>query len=283
MGDLPGVLYLVGTPIGNLEDITLRALRALREVSLIAAEDTRVTRVLLQRHGIQTPVLSYHARSGPGRLAQLVELLRSGKDIALVSDAGMPGVSDPGAQLVSACARAGLPVTVVPGPTAVSSALALSGVSAREFCFLGFLPRRPAARREALRRSVHQPAPLVVFEAPHRLRESLEDMLDLLGDRPAACCRELTKKFEEVVRGSLSELIAHFSGKAPRGEFTIIVAGAPPGCEKADVERARVEVRELIQAGLSASRAAAHVARWRGVPKRLLYSAGVEEREPHGR
>ena len=270
-----GTLHLVGTPIGNLEDITLRAVRILREVDLIAAEDTRVTRTLLRHYQIRIPVLSYHAHSGPERLAELLALLRSGKRVALVSDAGMPGISDPGARLVKACAEAGVPVVVVPGPTALSAALALSGLAAPRFLFLGFLPSRPAARREALRRVAGQPEPIVCFEAPHRLRESLADMRALLGDREAACGRELTKRFEETVRGRVSDLIARFSEHEPRGEITLVLAGPPAA--QADLAEAEQEVRELIRAGLSPSRAAAHVARKRNLPRGPLYRAAVAQ------
>ena len=270
-----GTLHLVGTPIGNLEDITLRAVRVLREVDLIAAEDTRVTRTLLRHYQISVPVLSYHEHSRPGRLAELLALLCSGKQVALVSDAGMPGISDPGARLVKACAEAGVPVVVVPGPTALSAALALSGLPGPHFLFLGFLPSRPSARREALRRVSGRPEAIVCFEAPHRLRQSLADMRELLGDREAACARELTKRFEETVRGRVSDLIAHFSDHEPRGEITLVLAGALPA--QADLSEAKDEVRELIRAGLSPSRAAAHVARRRNRPRGPLYRAAVAE------
>lgn len=279
MAAVPGTLYLVGTPIGNLEDITLRALRVLREVDVIAAEDTRVTRLLLQHHGISTPLLSHHEHSGPGRLRQLLGLLREGKRVALVSDAGMPGISDPGAALVRACAEAGLPIAVVPGPTAISAALALSGIPAQHFLFLGFLPSRANARRQALGRVASQPTAIVCFEAPHRLRESLADLREAFGDREAACARELTKRFEEVVRGRLSDLIAHFADHEPRGEMTIVVAGAEPAEAKPDLAGALVEAEDLISAGLSPSRAAAHVAKHRGLPRNALYRTLLRHRE----
>jgi 16S rRNA (cytidine1402-2'-O)-methyltransferase len=277
MNSTPGTLYLVGTPIGNLEDITLRAVRVLREVDLVAAEDTRVTRVLLQRYEIRTRLISYHEHSGPGRLQEILDALRQGESVAFVSDAGMPGVSDPGAKLVKACADAAIPVSVAPGPTAASAALALSGLPMKEHLFLGFLPSRAGQRREALRRAKDQVGALVLFEAPHRVRESLEDMHEVLGDRPAACCRELTKRFEEVVRGTISELVAHFAENEPRGEFTIVVAGAPAHAAEGDLGAALEEARELIAAGLSASRAVAHVARRRGVSKSALYRAVLDQ------
>jgi 16S rRNA (cytidine1402-2'-O)-methyltransferase len=273
MSTEPGTLYLVGTPIGNLEDVTLRALRVLREVDVIAAEDTRVTRRLLQRHGIEGSLFSYHQHSGEKRLGRVLQMLREGKRIALVSDAGMPGISDPGARLVRACAEAEVPMVVVPGPTAVSAALALSGLLAREFLFLGFLPGRTGERRKALRRAAQQPSVIVWYEAPHRLRESLEDARAVLGDRRGVCARELTKQFEEVVRGRLSDLIAHFSEKQPRGEMTVAVEGTRASLSEADLAEAVEEVRELVEVGLSQSRAVAHVARRRGVPRGRLYRA----------
>jgi len=273
-----GMLYLVGTPIGNLEDITLRALRVLGEVDIVAAEDTRVTRRLLQRYELKKRLVSYHEHSGPRRLEELVEALKAAKRVALVSDAGMPGISDPGARLVKACAEAGIEMAVIPGPTAPASALAVSGVPTREFLFLGFLPSRAAARRKALGRVAGQEGAIVCFEAPHRLRESLEDMREVLGDREAACARELTKLFEEVVRGRVSDLIAHFAEQEPRGEMTLVLAGAREKGE-VDLSEALGEVRELVEAGLARGRAVAHVARRRGVPRSKLYRAALGDGE----
>jgi 16S rRNA (cytidine1402-2'-O)-methyltransferase len=221
-----GTLYLVGTPIGNLEDITLRALRVLREVSLIAAEDTRVTRKLLQHYDIRTPLTSFHDYSGPGKLRLLLARLEAG-DVALVCDAGMPGLSDPGYPLVRAALAAGVQVTTVPGPTALVSALVLSGLPAHAFHYLGFLPRKPGPRRRLLARVAQEPDTLVMYESPHRLVAALRDIEAQLGaQRPAAVARELTKRFEEVVRGTVAEVRAHFEAHAPRGEFTVLVGGA---------------------------------------------------------
>jgi len=277
MSDLPGGLYLVGTPIGNLEDITQRALRVLAEVDLIAAEDTRVTRRLLSRYHISARLLSYHEHSPPRRLAQLLDLLRAGQRVALVSDAGMPGLSDPGAQLVRAAAEAGLPVYVVPGPSAAAAAVALSGFTARQHLFLGFPPPRQAARRRALRAAAAHPGLIIMFEAPHRIRDTLADLLEVLGDREALCARELTKRFEEVLRGRLSELVAHFAEREPRGEFTLVIAPAPAIEAEPDLAEAVAEVEELAAAGLPPSRAVAHVARRRGLPRRDLYRAARVE------
>lgn len=280
MMNQPGTFYVVGTPIGNLEDISLRALRVLRECDVIAAEDTRHTRKLLQRHEIDTPLTSYHQHSGERKLRELLRMMESGKDVALVSDAGMPGFSDPGAKLVLACVEAGLPVTVIPGPTASSAALAISGFSGREHVFLGFLSAKTGERRETLTRVAQQLGALVVYEAPHRLLDSLKDMLAVLGDREAVCARELTKRFEETTRGSLSELIAHFSEVEPRGEFTVVVKGATDETET-DMAEAVGEVHELVKTGLSQSSAIAHVAKWRDVSRNALYRAvhGRKEEE----
>ncbi len=273
-----GTLYLVGTPIGNLEDITVRALRVLAEVRLIAAEDTRQARKLLGRYGIQTPVVSFHAHSGPTRVRQLLAALGEG-DIAVVSDAGMPGISDPGAELVRAAAEAGYPVVVVPGPSAVTAAVAVSGLVSDGFVFTGFLPRRSSERRERLSMLRDLPYPLVVFEAPHRLRETLRDALEVLGDRPVAVCRELTKRFEEVRRTTLAEAAAHYEQQEPRGEFVLVIAAASPERPRAD-ERQLVElVRARLTKGLSAAEIARELARLTGRPRRELYRLAVTVQE----
>jgi 16S rRNA (cytidine1402-2'-O)-methyltransferase len=220
-----GTLYLVGTPIGNLEDITLRALRVLREVDVIAAEDTRTTRKLLSHYDIHTPLTSFHDYSGPGKVRRLVDRLADG-DVALVSEAGMPGLSDPGYPLVAAALNRGVPVTTVPGPSAVISALVLSGLPTHAFHYLGFLPRKAGARRRLMARVAAEPDTLLMYESPHRLLAALQDIEDVLGPRSVAVARELTKRFEEIVRGPVGEVRAHFERTPPRGEFTIVVAGA---------------------------------------------------------
>jgi 16S rRNA (cytidine1402-2'-O)-methyltransferase len=219
-----GTLYLVGTPIGNLEDVTLRALRVLREVSVIAAEDTRTTRKLLSHYDIHTPLTSFHDFSGPGKVRRLLDRL-SEADVALVSEAGMPGLSDPGYPLVRAALDAGLPVTTVPGPTALVSALVISGLPTHSCHYLGFLPRKAGARRRLLERVATEPDTLVMYESPHRLVAALGDIEAVLGARPAAVARELTKHFEEVVRGTVTEAREHFERIAPRGEFTLVIGG----------------------------------------------------------
>jgi len=277
-GNGPGTLYIVGTPIGNLEDITLRALRVLGEVDIIAAEDTRVTQTLLRRHEIGTPLVSYHQHASDKRMAELIGMLKKGKSVALVSDAGMPGFSDPGARLVAACASEGVPVVVIPGPTASSAALAISGFSGREHLFLGFVPTKSGERRKALQGAAWFRGALVLYEAPHRVVETLRDVIEVLGDRQAIAARELTKKFEEVVRGSASELLDYFKQTEPRGEFTIAVAGAQVGAQRGkpdDVAHAVGEVQELVKAGLSRSRAVEHVAKHHGIPRNTLYRAAV--------
>jgi 16S rRNA (cytidine1402-2'-O)-methyltransferase len=221
-----GTLYVVGTPIGNLEDITLRAIRTLREVDLIAAEDTRVTRTLLNAHEIATPLVSFHEFSGPSRVKRLVDRLSTG-DVALVSDAGMPGLSDPGYPLIRAALDAGHAVIPIPGPSAILSALVASGLPMHAFTFHGFLPRKGGERRRLLASMLDATHSHVVFESPHRLVAALKDAVETLGpDRPAAVGREQTKKFEEVARGTLAEVLARFERQAPRGEITVVIGPA---------------------------------------------------------
>jgi len=268
------VLYLVATPIGNLEDITLRALRVLREVSLVAAEDTRTARKLLAHYGIKARLISYHEHNKEARIPHILQELGRG-DVALVSEAGMPGISDPGVELVAAAAREGFRVVPVPGPSAVVAALAVSGLPTSQFTFLGFLPRRAGERRRLLQQVAGEERTLVLMEAPHRLRQSLQDMLQVLGDRRVAVCRELTKAFEEVFRGTISGALAHF--QEPRGEFTLVVEGAPPARgEMADEAFLRRELARLRAQGLRAKEAVAQVAAQYGVPRRLAYRLWLE-------
>jgi 16S rRNA (cytidine1402-2'-O)-methyltransferase len=220
-----GTLYLVGTPIGNLEDVTLRALRILREVSVIAAEDTRTTRKLLTHYDIHTPLTSFHDYSARGKVRTLIDRLADA-DVALVSEAGMPGLSDPGFPLVAAALANGVRVTTVPGPSAVISALVLAGLPTHAFHYLGFLPRKQAGRRRLLTRVADEPDTLVMYESPHRLLAALGDIEATLGPRAIAVARELTKRFEEIIRGRVDEVRAHFERTPPRGEFTLVVAGA---------------------------------------------------------
>lgn len=218
-----GTLYVVGTPIGNLEDITLRAIRILREVQLIAAEDTRVTRTLLKAYEITTPLVSFHEFSGKARVRRLVERL-AGEDVALVSDAGMPGLSDPGYPLIRAAIEAGIAVVPIPGPSAILSALVGSGLPMHAFTYHGFLPRKSGERKRFLMSLADAALSQVVFESPHRLAAALRDIVETLGtNREIAVCRELTKRFEEFVRGPAGEVSQRFERQAPRGEITLVI------------------------------------------------------------
>jgi 16S rRNA (cytidine1402-2'-O)-methyltransferase len=263
------ILYLVATPIGNLEDVTLRALRILGEVALIAAEDTRTTRKLLAQHGIKARLTSYHDHNKAHKIPYILSALAH-SDVALVSEAGMPGVSDPGVDLVAAAVAAGVAVVAVPGPSAVVTALAVSGLPTRQFTYVGFLPRRRGERHRLLSSLAGQPRTIVALESPHRLLASLADLLDVLGDRRIAVCRELTKLHEEVFRGGISEALPHFS--EPRGEFTLVIEGAA-ALEDAspDEEAIRTELRRLRQQGLGARRAVDEVALRFGLPRRQAY------------
>lgn len=217
-------LFVCATPIGNLEDITYRAVRTLAEADLIAAEDTRRTRILLDHYKITTPLTSYHKFNIQGKTGYLLEKLKGGKNIALVSDAGTPGISDPGYELVQACVDAGIKVEVIPGPSAVTAALSISGLPAGRFLFLGFLPKKPGKRRKALQglRDIEETA--IIYESPFRLLKCLQDIATVLGQEVrVVVARELTKKFEEVIRGTALEVINHFKTKAPKGEIVILV------------------------------------------------------------
>lgn len=264
------VLYIVATPIGNLEDISLRALRVLREVKLIAAEDTRKTKRLLTAYDITTPMTSFHAHSGPGGVAKVLRRLEDG-DVALVSEAGMPGISDPGHDLISAAIDAGITVQPVPGASAVTSALAVSGLTTDSFHYLGFLPARANARRKALNTIAAEAATLVIFEAPHRVAASLKDMLEILGDRKVAVCREMTKLHEEVFRGTLAGAGEWFSN--PRGEFTIIIEGAPDSGPPQLTGEIRKQLAALRESGTPARQALLTVSTETGLSRRELYRA----------
>lgn len=274
-------LYIVGTPIGNLEDLTPRAARILAEVILVAAEDTRVTRRLLSHLGIRPRITSFHQHNWREKLEGVLVELAEG-DVALVTDAGMPGISDPGSELVTAAARAGFRVEVVPGPSAVTSALALSGFPGDAFTFLGFLPRRKKDRLAALRQASASAVPLVVFEAPHRLRAMLADIESEFGDRPLAVCRELTKLHEEVFRGTAADALEHFD--SPRGEVVLVIQGgaiedgsAPQADDQVDIETdLRVRLAALRQDGVRAKDAVSRVAEATGLAKNRVYQVWVE-------
>lgn len=224
----PGTLYVVATPIGNLEDITLRALRILKEVDLIAAEDTRHTRKLLNHFGINTPLISYYREKEQERGKELVEKLSAGLDVALVSDAGTPGISDPGAVVTELCHLAGITVSPIPGPSALTAALSCTGFGGGGFLFIGFCPAKKNQRRKLLDSLVHSEYPIIFYEAPRRVEAFLTDALDRFGDRQVLWARELTKSFEDIKRSSLEELLQHKNNLTTKGEFVIIVSPGQP-------------------------------------------------------
>jgi 16S rRNA (cytidine1402-2'-O)-methyltransferase len=263
-----GRLVVCPTPIGNLEDVTLRVLAALRDADVVACEDTRRTRVLLDRYGVQARLVSYHEHNERARAAELVKRMRAGETVALVSDAGMPLVSDPGYVLVQACVAAGLAVEVLPGPSAVLAALVASALPAEHWRFIGFLPRKKGELRTLLAEATET---LVAFESPRRVAASLAVLAELDPERPVAVCRELTKVHEEVVRGSAAELAARYAKAAPRGEIVLVIAGA----EGSDIEadRAQAAVRRLVAAGAKPREAARVVAELTGASANALYRA----------
>ncbi len=266
-----GTLYIVGTPIGNLEDITLRALRILREVTLIATEDTRTARVLLDHHHIATPVTSLFEGNERFKLAQVLEALERG-DVALISEAGMPALSDPGFPLVRAAVERAIPVVPVPGPSAHTAALVVAGLPTDRFLFLGFLPRHARERDTVLREVAPLRATLVCYEAPHRLLATLRAMLELLGPRPIALCRELTKRHEEVWRGDLAGAVAQVETQPPRGEYTLVVGGAPETVAHWTEAQVRAALDERLARGLSRTQAAREVAQLSGWSRRAVYA-----------
>jgi 16S rRNA (cytidine1402-2'-O)-methyltransferase len=265
-----GRLIVCPTPIGNLEDVTLRVLAALRDADIVACEDTRRTRVLLDRYGVKGHLVSYHEHNEHERAAELVERMRSGAVVALVSDAGMPLVSDPGFVLVRACVAAGLAVEVLPGPSAALAALVASALPAQRWHFAGFLPRK----RGELERLLQNPETLVAFESPRRVAATLELLAKLDPERPVAVCRELTKLHEEVVRGTAAELAARYAKEAPRGEVALVVGGASPATS--DAGPALEALRRLVDAGAKPRPAAAVVAELTGVSANMLYRALTE-------
>jgi 16S rRNA (cytidine1402-2'-O)-methyltransferase len=272
-----GRLYVVATPIGNLADITLRALRVLGDVDVIAAEDTRTTRKLLSHHGIGTPLVSYHEHNEAVRTPELLERLVGGESVAVVSEAGTPSISDPGYRLVEAAIDSGIAVEPVPGASAVLAALVVSGLPTDSFVFEGFLPRRAGERRRRLEALASERRTIVVFESPHRVDACLADMVAVLGDRRAALCRELTKLHEEVRRAMLSELLASV-GKTPvKGELVIVIEGAAE--KEPDIEAAVAEAVGRTEAGESVREATRAVAEQRGVPRRALYDRVLQQRK----
>jgi 16S rRNA (cytidine1402-2'-O)-methyltransferase len=263
-------LYVVATPIGNLEDVTLRAIRVLKEVKLIAAEDTRKTKRLLDHYGISTPMTSYYEHNKMAKLGYLLRFLEN-DDMALVSEAGMPGISDPGYELVVAAAKQGVRVVPIPGSSAIVAAVAVSGLPTDQFTYLGFLPRKKSERVHLLERVSLEPRTLVAFEAPHRLIDALKDLLDVLGVRRIAIVRELTKLHEEIFRGMTSEAIEHF--QQPKGEFTIVVEGNKLEIKPALTAEVETEIKDFQRQGMPAKEAVARLSATTGLPRRELYQA----------
>jgi len=271
-----GTLYIVGTPIGNLEDMTVRAVRILQTVDLIAAEDTRHTGKLLHHFQIKTPQISYHEHNRMIRVPELVAKLQQGLAIALVSDAGMPGISDPGYELVKACAEEGFTVVPIPGASAVIAALSASGLPSDRFIFEGFLPAKSQARRTHLESLQSESRTIVFYESPHRLRATLQDLADVLGrDRKITLARELTKLHEEFWRGTTAEAIELHTKREPQGEYTIVVAGAEAVKVVLSESALRSELQTLLNQGLSRSDASRQLAQQTSLPRRQIYQLAL--------
>ncbi|MBD2213366.1 16S rRNA (cytidine(1402)-2'-O)-methyltransferase [Nostoc linckia FACHB-104] len=272
----PKTLYVVGTPIGNLEDITFRAVRILQNVDLIAAEDTRHTGKLLQHFQVQTPQISYHEHNRSSRIPELLEHLANGKAIALVSDAGMPGISDPGYELVTACIEAGITVVPIPGASAAITALSASGLPTDRFVFEGFLSAKTQHRREYLESLQTESRTIIFYESPHRLRDTLQDLGETFGsDRQIVLARELTKFYEEFWRGTIAEAIAHYTQREPQGEYTLVVAGTPPSQTQLTEAELKAELAQLIRQGISRSQASRQLAKFTSLSRRQLYQLAL--------
>ena len=280
---MSGTLFICATPIGNLGDITQRVRETLTQVDLIAAEDTRNSLKLINHFDIHTPLTSYHEYNKYEKAGELADILLSGKDVALITDAGTPAISDPGEVLIRKCAEEGIPVTSLPGPSAVITALTLSGLSTGRFCFEGFLPRENRLRKERLAEIKEETRTIVFYEAPHHLRETLKDLYDALGDRRISLCRELTKKHEEILRITLGEAVSYYEEKSPRGEFVLVVEGK----SREEIKRERAEeyaemsVREHVEMyealGHDRKSALKLAAADRGVSKREIYNELINE------
>jgi len=275
----PGTLFVVATPIGNLADITLRALDVLRSVDRIAAEDTRRTRKLLSFYDIHKPLVSYHGHNIQKRGPELIARMLEGEDIALVTDAGTPGISDPGALLISQALEKDLAVSVIPGPAALITALVGSGLPTHPFAFLGFAPGRGAGRRRFFTRYSSLPMTVILYESPQRLHATLQDILRIWGDRRIAVARELTKKFEEVFRGKVSEAADHFA-EGVRGELTLVVEGAEEETGEVEEKDWREDLQSLLDVpGTSVKEAVRRIMERHGLPRRMVYREAVDRRK----
>lgn len=272
-----GILYLVGTPIGNLEDMTMRAIHTLQQVDFIAAEDTRHTGRLLQHFQIATPQISYHDHNSQSRIPELLAKLQAGQAIALVTDAGMPAISDPGYELVQACVQANIRVVPIPGVTAAIAAICASGLDPQRFVFEGFLPTDNQARQSRLRAIQQETRTAILYEAPHRLIRTLEDLQNALeATRPIAIARELTKLHEEFWRGTLADAIAYFTERPPKGEFTLVLAGSPPPTTPIWTEEKLLsELQSLLDEGISRSEASRQLAALTNLPRRQIYQLAL--------
>lgn len=278
-----GILYLCATPIGNLEDMTYRAVRVLGEVGIIAAEDTRHTRKLLSHFDIHTRLISYHEHNKAERGPEIVQRLLAGEDVAVVSDAGMPGISDPGSDLVAQAIASGITVVPLPGANAALSALVCSGLDTTLFTFIGFLPKGKKKRRELIASLVTNPYTMVFYESPHHIKTTLSELSSAFGERPAVAARELTKKFEEFIRGTLASIEVHFSQCDPRGEFTLIVGGQTEGQRSELVTEPLLSLSDgiaaLMASGITKKDAIKAIAKERGLPKREVYQAALEKED----
>ncbi|MGC1307970.1 MAG: 16S rRNA (cytidine(1402)-2'-O)-methyltransferase [Phormidesmis sp.] len=273
----PGALYLVGTPIGNLEDITFRALRVLKSADAIAAEDTRHTGKLLHHFQITTPQVSYHDHNTQQRIPQLIARLERGEAIALVTDAGMPGISDPGYELVCACVAADITVIPIPGPSAVVTAIAAAGLPCDRFVFEGFLPVKGKARKERLNALKTEFRTVVLYESPHRLVKTLTELGEVLSlDRAVTLARELTKRYEEFWRGTIGEALKHYETTAPKGEFTVAIAPTPQAVTAFSKSEIITALKDLLAQGLSRSEASRQLARRTHLSKRDVYQISLE-------
>lgn len=274
-----GKLYICGTPIGNLDDVSIRLLKTLRKVDLIACEDTRVSVKLLNRFRIKTRLISYHEHSKKEKENYLIDLLRQGKSIALLCDAGMPTISDPGEKLINRVRQTNIPLEVVPGPSALIAALALSGLASSAFIFMGFLPANRTRRIQEIQRMKNEARTIIIYEAPHRLLECLRDITEIMGtEREIAVARELTKRHEEVKRGTAGELLQYYSSSPPRGEICLVIGAAEEKTPETDWEHIITETEELINLGMDKKEAFKLIAKEFDIKKNELYKKIVEKR-----